>query len=566
MKNTCALKNCVLNRISTLLFYTVLITAIIPRVEAVQVNLSGGPHSVLGIHFDEIVTLPSAANAANYTIYGKTPATSGLAVTVTNAVLQPDNQTVALYLSGFPGEFFAVGVANVVNQFGSNINTTVTGYVGDYPSASIGTSTDPNPVGTTIPAANDFFVLNASGSDLSSSGLNGTNDHCQYVFSQPVGNFETMAQVVRLDNLYPNAKASLMARENLTPGSRSVEIHLTPVISGSNSVVFTARTATNDIASVLGSIPASSVMWLRMTRTNNNFAVYYGTNGFNWTALGSSVPTTWSSTYAGIALTSGTNGQTVSAAFSGFGLNGTRPGDSIAPRLSVAIYQKTNLIAMWPRTPRDYTVQISTNLIGRTSTNGLAEANATVWSFLMLPVFDSSLTGTNAAMPTLGRYMTIPMDLYSNCPTMYVRLAQVYRVIPDPAGVTPGVIFSQGSGSLKSAPAGLSQICGANVVSSTAVAQTNLPVFCPSTPAGKYSYQFTTLPSGSSYQTILTVRHFPYIGDSNCDTMFSAGSGKSQITLTPATTNYGYTFVAAATTTPPSCSPIMVQVNVITNF
>ena len=527
-------------------------------VNAVQSNL-------ICVHFDQPVSGTLAGDTGNYTLYTKLLSTN--IISITNAIVQPDQQTVALYLDGPAGEFFAVSAANIVtNSSGTTVTVNATGYLGDFSSAVIGTSGDPSPAGEVLSLFNDAFNVTSGGSDIG-----GTNDHCQFVYEQVVGDFDVAAQVTDIQATDPGSKAGLMAREFLVPNSRAVGTFYTALALGlhTNQIQVTERSVSNSAAfDIQNPIPASSLSWLRLTRFNNNFVTYYGTNGLNWTTSSvTSLPLN-SSLYVGITGTSHTNGDTSTASFKGFGVTGARPGDGVRPTLSVHFYNKTNMIANWQRTPRDFTVQVGFDLSADTNSTGGSISNATHWAYLMSPVYDTALTGTNAAMPTSGRYMIIPTSLFSNA-QVFVRLAQVNRVIPDPPGVTAGTIFSQTSGGAV-APASLNALCGTTIVTTNAIASTGIPIVCPNTPAGKYTYQFTTDPSGSTYNSIISVRAYTAVGASNCDTFFTAGGGKSQVKVTPTPsallTNYGYTFVAAPTTPAPSCTPVKVRVNIITNF
>jgi regulation of enolase protein 1 (concanavalin A-like superfamily) len=484
---------------------------------------------------------------------------------VTNVIRQSGAQSVELYLSAPVGEFFSVAVANVANIFGSNINTTATGYTTGFASTNLGTATDPSPAGDIFSAFTDTFSVTASGSDIG-----GTNDHCQFLYQPVIGNFDVTVLVTRLDNVNFAAKAGLMAREYLTPGSKSVQTYFTPVIAGTNVFQSSLRATTNGTTAVFSTrIITNGLTWLRMNRSNNTFSVYYGTNGFNWLVTNSTTLTLNSNLYIGMATTAHLNGQTTTATFTDFGFNGKRPGDGVVPTISATLYQKTNLVVKWQRTPRDFTVQVTTNLV----TSSGSVSNAMAWAFLMNPVFDTSLTGTNAFMPTTGRYMVIPTDLFSNS-TLFVRLAQVDRVIPDPIGVIAGTVFSQANMTSVSGTAG---ICGSAVDSSTAVSQTNGLagyLLCPAGTGNQtLSYQFTTLPSGGTLQTYILVKNYPNQTITNCDAVFTAdNTSKSQVIILQTNTlkspAAGYTYLAAiksGTQKPTTNCPIRVLVNIITN-
>ena len=72
--------------------------------------------------------------------------------------------------------------------------------------------------------------------------------------------------------------------------------------------------------------------------------------------------------------------------------------------------------------------------------------------------------------------------------------ARVERLIPDPLGVTPGIILSQSSGSMTASTPSGNTICGTTVDTTTALVQSSVPVLCP---VGR-TYQFTTAPSGTT--------------------------------------------------------------------
>lgn len=544
MKTCSPLTKCLFNRVFSWLFFCALVFSMARRACADQVSsLSGG---LIGVHFDQTVTNTgfSALDTANYTILGKGAAGAG--IFVTNAVLQSDSQTVGLYLNTDPGEFFAVGISNILDDVGTMHNGAVTGYTSDFTNVNIGTADDPIEPGQAVSGAPDTFYLTASG-----SGIGGdTNDHCQFVSQQVSNNFDMSVLVTQLDQSNVSAQACLMAREDLSAGSASIEICLEP---GSSNIVMLVRSNSSDIpVSFAAPVFIDSLCWLRMTCISNFYTVYYGTNGVDWTVSGSlSLPL--DSPYVGMAVSSGTNGLTSTGGFTEFSLSGARPGDGVVPTLGASIYQGTNLVVQWQRTPRDFAVQVITNL------NRISPSNT--WGFLMLPIFDTSLTGTNAEVPNPAtRYMTIPMNLFSN-KQMFVRLAEVERVIPDPPlTVTAGLILSLGAGNLVTGNSG-SGLCGKGVAASSVVTQpANTVLVCP---AG-HTYQFTTAPSGSLLHTYLQTRNY-FTGGTTCDTAFTAGNYKAQITFSiPSNSFYtNYTFIAAATTDTDVTNGIQVQVNIL---
>lgn len=542
-------------------FITVTITNNTLPASATDISVRSVDGSIIGVHFSRPVDDVTATDTGNYEIFSKGTGTN--VFNVTNALLMADSQTVALFLDQPVGEFFAVGVTNVFDINGSNVTATATGYLGDLANADIGDATDPNPAGQVISFYRNVFEVTAGGSDIG-----GTNDHCHFVYTKASGNFEMVAQITRLDFSDNAAKVCLMARESVAPGSRSVEIGFTPLVPGlgTNSFFMLVRSNTNSSATNFGSPPQlNSLGWLRMTRTNDTFTVYYSTNsGGNWTASGSISQALNGTLSLGVAVASHNNGHTTTADIRNFGVGGTKPGAGTRPTLTVSIVSN-NVVAKWQRTPQDFAVQVTDTLIlGGTNSTGMNTNDPpSNWAYLMFPVFDTSLTGTNAFMPTAGRYMTIPMDLFSNS-QMFVRLTQVERVIPDPINVAAGIVLSQAAQNIF--PTNNAGLLGAfSVGSGTALGITNSTyVICP---AGK-SYVFDTGGCGGTGDPVHTVLQLRKYGSLTAFTP-NAGSStdyKAKITFGTSISITNYTFVVAATNNPAFTSsplnPIILNISI----
>ena len=519
----------------------------------VSVNTLDG--STIGVYFDQPVDPGSASLTANYQVYGK--GVSG-SINVTNAVLQSDGQTVALYLDSPVGEFYAVAVSNVFNSFGDIIfDATATGYPSDFASTNLGTVSDPDPAGSVIVALRNTFTVTASG-----SGIGGTNDHCQFVYQPVIGDFDISVQVTSLDYSNPNAVAGLLVRDSLDPGSPMALLNFTPAL-GSDEIQTSGRSTTNGTASLFTSSGgADAFQWLRINRTGNSLTAYYGTNGAIWQAISNAFPLVLSSNlYVGVALASGANGNTTTASFSGFGVTGAQPGDAIIPAVRARIFQSTNLVVSWPVTPDDFTVLLATNLYFSTntsSTSGGGSNNPPLeWGLVGLPVQDSNLTGTNAAMPGLGRYMILPMNLLGNTP-LFIRLEKMQRVIPDPLMEASGFIY----GNANLTRTTTNQICGISVVASNAVYTTTAnALICF---AGT-NYTFSTVPNAPSSEVALRVT----AANITSSTMICGSPvtviinnisyTEYQVVYKPSTLTY-CTFIAAPTTPVKANSPVQVQV------
>lgn len=510
--------------------------------------------STIGLYFDQPVSSAQAAKASNYQVYGKST-TGGLA-TVTNAVLQSDGQSVALYLSAPVGQYFAVTVSNV-NAVGSStvFATTQTGYTSDYSSVSIGTNSNPNPAGQVFTALRDTFTIAASG-----SGIGGLADHCQFVYEKVIGDFDVSVLVTNLTEINAGAMAGLMARNTLDAGSPMALINFTPAL-GLNQIQTSGRTSLNAPATpFVYKSGASGFSWLRLQRTGGTLYAYFGTDGVNWNLLGTSLPVALgSSVYVGMAATSNTNGLVNSATFTDFGITAARPGDGVVPTISAALYQGNSVVLRWPITPRDFAVEVATNLVYATNTTsgGTNHLDVTQWNLFNLPILDSTLTGTNTAMPVLGRYMIIPLNLFTNG-QMFFRMMQVARVIPDPPiALSAGIVLSVGTGGLVHNASAANQLCNLQVNTASAVSQAGTYIVCPT----GHTYQFTTAPSGASLNTAIQVTSWFNLAV-KCDSTFSAGNNKSQVTVTNKVGSgiYGYSFVAAATTATSANCQVQVEI------
>ena len=461
--------------------------------------------NVVGVFFDPGVASPSATDITNYTVYNKNGA-----ITITNITLDTSGQYATLNLASNVGEFFYVDVTNIVDFTSSNVFGNVSCYLRDFGNSDIGTVGDPSPAGSVFSARADTYEIIASGSDIG-----GTNDHFRFLYQDATGNFDMAAYVSQLNAADPSAKAGLMARVNLTPGSQTIQTYITP-ITGANEVEVAMRTVANATTTDTGfqigpRAAAAGNSWLRMTRIGNIFTAYHGSNGINWTVSGSTTQAFSTNLFLGMAVTSHTNGDSATAAFESFDAYCARPGDGVIPSLTVSV-SGTNVALDWPRTPRDFTVQISTNL--------------TYWQYLLAPIFE---TGTNAT----GRRMFVPQSMSTN--QIFARLTRAERVIPDPPlALQTGIILALGNCSIYNTLQN-SLPCSPEITVTNAVALDRL-VAPPNT-----TVTFSTVDSSADLDTVMNVHHLPYSTD-YCDDN-SAGNMKAKRTFTTTATRTNFSMV-----------------------
>jgi hypothetical protein len=177
------------------------------------------------------------------------------------------------------------------------------------------TSADVNatPAGsTTIVTAGSDYQVTGGGVDIGGSNADGF----RYVYEQFTGNFDVSAQVPSITQSgAPNAKAGLMARESLDPGSPMVFSGVTPA----QGYRFNYRTS-EDATAVYNSVGSITFpnAYVRLTRQGDVFTAYSSPDGVNWTETGTvtlSLPTLLD---VGMAVSAESTTQTITAEFVGF--------------------------------------------------------------------------------------------------------------------------------------------------------------------------------------------------------------------------------------------------------
>jgi hypothetical protein len=198
--------------------------------------------------------------------------------------------------------------------------------VKNFKTADIG---NPAIAGVTI-AGNSVkggFNLTAGGADVW-----GVKDEFGFIYFEKSGDFDFITQVESLTAPHLYTKAGIMAREDLTPGSRHIFFQLFPDNRPRNKnnggFEFQYRqTANGEMKAIY---PASSTgtpefpvafpnTWIRLKRVKNDFTGYYSTDGINW-----KVYTTYSldlplKVYLGLAVTSHNIAESATAAFRNIG-------------------------------------------------------------------------------------------------------------------------------------------------------------------------------------------------------------------------------------------------------
>jgi phospholipase C len=125
--------------------------------------------------------------------------------------------------------------------------------------------------------AGGAFTMKGAGADIW-----GTADSFRFEWQMLTGNADIITQVTGIQNTDPFAKAGVMIRKSLDPGSAHVTLDLRP--TPTNDLEFMTRPDIDAQTTWISS--ASQVTpWLRLVRTGSNVSAYYSPNGVSWTPM-----------------------------------------------------------------------------------------------------------------------------------------------------------------------------------------------------------------------------------------------------------------------------------------
>ena len=121
-----------------------------------------------------------------------------------------------------------------------------------------------------------------------------------------------------VQNTDPWAKAGVMIRQSTAAGAANAAV----VITAGNGVEFQQRTSSGGgtTSTVISGVTAPQ--WVRLVQSGNNFSAYYGTDGMNWTQIGTNTSVTMNAgAYAGLAVTAHNNTTNCTASFDNVSFN-----------------------------------------------------------------------------------------------------------------------------------------------------------------------------------------------------------------------------------------------------
>jgi len=166
------------------------------------------------------------------------------------------------------------------------------------------------------------YTIAATGADIWNQA-----DQFHFAFKTLTGVGTIEAKVLSVDNTDPWAKAGVMIRETLEPGSKFAAVYITP----GNGCRFQARTDTNIAATsdtavaTAEQIAIKAPYWIKLERDfAGNFRGYYSSNGSTWQAMVWRQGITMTSdVYVGLVVTSHNNAATCQGKFSNVKFTGT---------------------------------------------------------------------------------------------------------------------------------------------------------------------------------------------------------------------------------------------------
>ena len=234
------------------------------------------------------------------------------AIGYTGGTIQADGRTVILSPLDSPvtGSFTVrvndgIEVIDLAGNILDPATSLVNGRVVNLNSVAVGTV---NPAGSAFSCAPQAVTVTAGGLDLAT-----TIDSFQFVNQAMTGDFDARVRVASLvgnTRLESVAKAILTVRESAATNSAAVNVFVTPLTPGDNTVSASVRTATGAVTNTLGtSIVGGSVpRWMRIQRVGNLFTTSTSTDGTTWVTLGSTNAALSASLLVGVGAASHRNG------------------------------------------------------------------------------------------------------------------------------------------------------------------------------------------------------------------------------------------------------------------
>jgi hypothetical protein len=152
------------------------------------------------------------------------------------------------------------------------------------------------------------------------SDIWGTSDGFQFYYQQLTGNGTVIGRLTNFPTgtgTDPWAKAGLMMRNDLTPGSMNAYISL----DGTHGQRFSVRPSTKGVSTRAGNATTTVPYWFKITRVGNTFTGYSSRDGQTWTQVGAPATIPMNATiYVGAAVTSHNASNPITTGFDNLGI------------------------------------------------------------------------------------------------------------------------------------------------------------------------------------------------------------------------------------------------------
>lgn len=239
--------------------------------------------SYIDIAFNKRMNAAALGNLANYTFTG--------GLTVSAVEVSADGKVAKLTVTGSPTAATTLTVRNLTDADGQALTTS---------SALPVASSSLNFVDIGTPGVNPIFpsVLYVTGPDsfavkAQGSDIWGTADAFGFLYEERTGDFDVVVRQNSITQSDAWAKGGLMAREELTPGSRHWNVLNTPQ-GGANITVAQQRSATDGESSDWHTASVTQNpypnAWVRIKRTGQSLSAFHSTDGQSWTLAAQSTP------------------------------------------------------------------------------------------------------------------------------------------------------------------------------------------------------------------------------------------------------------------------------------
>ena len=175
----------------------------------------------------------------------------------------------------------------------------------------------PANVGSFIEGPVGTYTITAAGTDIT-----GESDEFHFAYKMLTGPGSITARVISIDNTDPWAKAGVMIRETLEPGSKHAIVCVTP----ENGVAAEGRMETDGESYTTNQTGITASHWVKLERDlGGSISAYHSANGSSWALVEGSIPRNTqmsANVYIGLAVTAHNADATCQAVFSNVSITG----------------------------------------------------------------------------------------------------------------------------------------------------------------------------------------------------------------------------------------------------